>query len=121
MWWGPNSEADTQRFVRSAIANRTRFPRVDFEFAVTLAATGAIIGGCSLSARSRPENATAEIGYCLAPEAWGRGYGTEAVAALRDFGFCDAGLHRIFALVDPENMASSRLLVRLGFRLEGQM
>jgi ribosomal-protein-alanine N-acetyltransferase len=32
-----------------------------------------------------------------------------------------AGLHRVFALVDPDNGASVRLLERLGFRREGQM
>lgn len=121
LWWGPNSPADTRRFVQGAMANRGRRPRLDFEFAVTLASSGTLIGGCSLNARNRPEYAAAEIGYCFAPEAWGQRYGTEAVAALRDFGFREARLHRIFALVDPENTASRRLLERLGFRLEGHM
>jgi RimJ/RimL family protein N-acetyltransferase len=121
MWWGPNSEADTQRFVREAIAHRDARPRVDFEFAVTLGETGTLIGGGSLNTRNRPEYATAEIGYCLAARVWGRGYGTEAVRALCEVGFQDAGLHRIVAFIDPENVTSIRLIERVGFRREGRL
>jgi RimJ/RimL family protein N-acetyltransferase len=121
MWWGPNSEADTQRFIRGAMANRDADPRTDFEFAVTLRPEGRLIGGGSLNARNRPEYATAEIGYCFASEVWGHGYGTEATAALCEFGFREAGLRRIFALIDPENIASIRLVERLGFRREGHL
>jgi RimJ/RimL family protein N-acetyltransferase len=121
MWWGPNSEADTRRFILGAIANGNRRPRTDFEFAVTLRAAGTLIGGCSLNARNRPEYATAEIGYCFAAEVWGRGYGSEAVAALCQFGFREARLHRIFALIDPQNVASNRLVERVDFRREGHL
>jgi RimJ/RimL family protein N-acetyltransferase len=84
-------------------------------------APGAVIGGCSLHARGKPEYRTAEIGYCFVPETWRQGYATETVAALLDFAFATAGLHRVFALVDPENGASIRLLERLGLRREGRM
>ncbi len=121
MWWGPNSEADTQRFIQGAIANRERSPRTDFELAVTLRPAGTLIGGCSLNARSRPEYATVEIGYCLAPDVWRHGYGAEVAAALCEFGVRVAGRHRVFALIDPENIASIRLVDRLGFRREGHL
>jgi RimJ/RimL family protein N-acetyltransferase len=121
MWWGPNSEADTRRFIEQALRHRAQRPRSDYDLAATLRSTGAVIGGASLNARGRAEHATAEIGYCFAPETWGQGYGSEAVAALLDFGFDVARFHRIFALVDPEHTASIRLVERLGLRREGHL
>ena len=86
-----------------------------------LRATGRIIGGCSLCARGQPENGTCEIGYCFLPEVWGHGYGAEAVEALVNFGVSETGVHRIFATIDLDNPASTRLVERLGFRREGVM
>jgi RimJ/RimL family protein N-acetyltransferase len=119
--WGPNSEADTRNFITKAIRHRQASPRREFEFAVVLRATGRIIGGCSLCARGQPENATCEIGYCFLPEVWGHGYGVEAVEALVNFGVSETGVHRIFATIDLDNPASTRLVERLGFRREGVM
>jgi len=121
LWWGPNSEADTRAFIEKARAERIRSPRLDFDFAVTTQPSEAVIGGCSLHARGRAEYRTCEIGYCFVPETWRHGYATETVAALLDFAFATAGLHRVFGLVDPDNGASARLLERLGLRREGHM
>jgi RimJ/RimL family protein N-acetyltransferase len=61
----------------------------------------------------------AELGYWLGREYWGRGYGTEAVAAAIDYGFDELGLHRIFATHIRRNVASARLLKKVGFEREG--
>jgi len=61
----------------------------------------------------------AEIGYTLAPWARGRGLATEAVTAIVELLF-DEGVHRVCAGVDPENVASAKVLQRLGFRHEGR-
>jgi RimJ/RimL family protein N-acetyltransferase len=125
LWWGPNSEEDTRTFIEKARNERHRSPRLDFDFVVTMQgnspASGAVIGGCSLHSRSKPDYRTCELGYCFIPETWRRGYATETVAALLDFAFTTAGLHRVFALVDPDNGVSVRLLERLGLRREGHM
>jgi RimJ/RimL family protein N-acetyltransferase len=62
----------------------------------------------------------AMIGYTLAPDSQGRGYATEAVGAVVDRLFEHLGLHRVAATLDPANLASARLLERLGFRYEGR-
>jgi len=59
-----------------------------------------------------------EIGYIFHPEAGGRGYATEAVSALLDFGFRDCGFHRLFARLDPGNRGSVGVVERLGLRRE---
>ena len=62
-----------------------------------------------------------EIGYMLAEEHHGRGLGTRAVALLVEKLFGETKLHRVYATVSVENLASIRLLERLGFRREGVM
>ncbi|MDQ3738066.1 MAG: GNAT family N-acetyltransferase [Actinomycetota bacterium] len=61
----------------------------------------------------------ASIGYTLAPDRQGRGLATEAVAAVVDRLLAD-DVRRIDATLDPDNVASMRLLERLGFEYEGQ-
>ncbi|MTH53169.1 GNAT family N-acetyltransferase [Bacillus mangrovi] len=61
----------------------------------------------------------AEIGYELHPDFWRMGFASEALHAAADFGFRTLGLHRIGATVRPENIASLKLLEKMGFRQEG--
>jgi ribosomal-protein-alanine N-acetyltransferase len=60
-----------------------------------------------------------EVGYGLAFEAWGQGYMQETMQVLLAYGFKDLGLNRIEADIDPANLASAKLLTRMGFALEG--
>ncbi len=61
----------------------------------------------------------AELGYWLLPEFQGRGLASEAITAMINYGFAGMSLHRIEAEVETENTASSVLLRKLGFTLEG--
>ncbi|MCU1553547.1 MAG: family acetyltransferase [Arthrobacter sp.] len=62
----------------------------------------------------------AEIGWSLAPEARGRGFGAEAAGALLKLAFEDLGFHRVDAKLDELNTASAALCERLGMRLESR-
>ena len=59
-----------------------------------------------------------EIGYRLARSVWGQGYATEAVLAVRDYGFNVLGLPRLIAMIDPANAASIRVAAKAGMRYE---
>ncbi|SEW57290.1 GNAT family N-acetyltransferase [Chitinophaga arvensicola] len=61
----------------------------------------------------------AEIGYDLHPDYWGKGIMKEAISAMLSYGYEELQYNRIEAFVDPENIASSKLLSSLGFRYEG--
>jgi RimJ/RimL family protein N-acetyltransferase len=61
----------------------------------------------------------AMIGYTLAPEHQRRGIAAEAVAATIDWLFTVRKLHRVAATIDPDNLASARVLERNGFRYIG--
>jgi RimJ/RimL family protein N-acetyltransferase len=67
-----------------------------------------------------PTERVAEVGYWIRRSSWGRGYGTDAVRLACRAGFTRMRLHRIVALVVAENIASSRVLEKVGFRREGR-
>lgn len=98
---------------------RDAFP--DEGQALTLGATerdsGRLIGDAVLFLRSR-EHAGGELGYVFHPEVAGRGYATEACAAVLALAFDELGLHRVIARLDARNDASARLAARLGMRRE---
>jgi RimJ/RimL family protein N-acetyltransferase len=80
-------------------------------------ATAALVGYVGLSVPTfLPEILPAvEVGWRLAPSAWGRGYATEgARAALRE-AFTTLGLAEVCCIIQPENHASVRVAGRLGF------
>lgn len=118
--FGPSTEEDTKDFIQRVIASQQAKPRQNFEMAVTLKANRQLIGGCRISV-TNPDNKGGSIGYCLNGQFWGQGYATEAAKALLDLGFNQLGLHRIYALCDPENEASARVLERIGMRREGYL
>ena len=60
-----------------------------------------------------------ELGYTLASDHWGRGYISEAIAAVLPVGFNTLGFHRVEAITRPANGASIRVLEKNGFVQEG--
>ena len=79
---------------------------------------GAIVGTCTLAGIDR-DNRTAEIGFALGREHWGRGLILRALPLVIEFAFNRLKLHRIGADADPRNSASIRVLEKLGFQREG--
>ena len=59
-----------------------------------------------------------EIGYRLVRAWWGKGYATEAVTAVRDYGFTRLGKSRLIAMIDPQNLASIRVAKKSGMQYE---
>jgi ribosomal-protein-alanine N-acetyltransferase len=65
--------------------------------------------------RIKPEDYRAEIGYMLLPEYHGKGIITEAIKEVVKYGFQVMKLHSIEAIIDPENLASEKVLQKNGF------
>lgn len=59
-----------------------------------------------------------EILYGLAPQYWGRGYTTEAAAAMLRYGFEVLGFHEVRGSTDAPNVASVRVMEKIGMRCE---
>lgn len=87
-------------------------------WAIELVSTQAMIGTCCLS-NADAVSKHAELGFGLRRPFWGHGYMTEAARAVINCGFDTLRLHRIEAEIDPRNIASARVLERLGFVKEG--
>lgn len=64
------------------------------------------------------ERGEVDLGYRLLPSHWGRGFATESGRAILQDGFTRLGLSRIIATVFPENVASVRVLEKLGLTFE---
>jgi len=117
-WNSPacKSEAETGRWLRYLA--KTTSPYDYLAWAVADKRSDLCIGMVNYHHREA-RNARLEIGYILAPGQQGRGLMTEAVAALVTYCLEDLAVHRIEALIHPDNVASIRLVERLDFRCEG--
>ncbi|HEV7706618.1 MAG TPA: GNAT family protein [Asanoa sp.] len=120
MDWGPNSPADTARFLDEVRGEASAVPRSSYTLAVVVRATDELVGAVHL-AETSSEHRRGEMGYVLAAAHWGRGFATEAAAAVLRFGFDQVGLHRIAATCDPDNVASARVLTKIGMHREGHL
>lgn len=100
------------------IARAQTDPRPDYYLAVIEKTTDTMIGFVRLGF-DRPR--TAELGYAIRHDRWGKGYATEISAIMLDYGFTSLGLHRVQAACGPDNTASQRVLAKLGLQYEGRM
>ena len=105
VWWStpPHETLDqTRDWLDGMIANGPDHP----DFVVEL--DGRVIGKAGFWKLP-------DVGYILHPDCWGQGLASEAVGAAVDHVFRTRDVETLTADVDPENAASIRLLVRLGF------
>ena len=75
------------------------------------------VGFCGL--RHLDGGPEVEVLYGISPAEWGRGYATEIAQAILRYGFETAGLTRIWGIADAENLASRRVLEKIGMTFEG--
>jgi [ribosomal protein S5]-alanine N-acetyltransferase len=114
--WGPNTEAETEAYVRESAATWHSVPQTSYPHAVLSGDT--VIGIADLHLRGA---AKAEIGYGVHPAWWGRGAATTAARELLRQAFTTHGRHRVFATCDPRNTASARVLTKIGMVHEGRL
>ena len=88
-------------------------------FALTERESGRLVGCVGLVIDR--EHGRAELGYWTAREIWGRGYGTEAAAAVVRYAFEQLDLHRVYAHHLSRNPASGSIMRKLGMRHEGTL
>ena len=115
-WTSPYSLDKARYAVQTMVAADPGQPGW-FQYAVELADEKRLIGDVGVNLADNLMQA--EIGYTLAPHQQGHGYATEAVRAVLDRLFRVQGLHRVSAECDARNVASARLLERVGFTREG--
>jgi [ribosomal protein S5]-alanine N-acetyltransferase len=112
--WRPHERIEqTQEFVQSCIRaweGETRFP-----YMITLKRSGEVLGMID----PRIEGPKVGIGYVAARAHWGNGYVPEATRAIMDWAFGQPSIYRVYATTDLENIASRRVLEKVGMQCEG--
>jgi len=118
--WADRTPGDVQRFVQMFLDQQEQQPRRKYQLAVVLKGTGQLIGNCGIR-QAAVTSHEADIGYEVSPDHWGHGYATEAARAIVQFGFAELNVHRIWSWCIADNVASARVLEKLGLKLEGRL
>jgi [ribosomal protein S5]-alanine N-acetyltransferase len=111
----PYTEDDARSFIATCQHEAQRGPIT--RFAITRTEDGQFCGGIGL--RMEDDHRRAELGYWLGVPFWGNGYASEAARAMIDYGFDKLHLNRIYASYVTHNVASGRILQKIGMRYEG--
>lgn len=90
-----------------------------FAFAVTV--DGKVVGSIGIFRQGNIHRRTAELGYYIAEEYWGRGIMTNAVKQICKYVFEKSDIIRIYAEPFAYNTASCRVLEKAGFQYEGTL
>ena len=119
-WDAPYGRAAAAAFIQEMKEKHPGTTGEWFQIAVELRASGEMIGDCAFHVLA-PDGQQAEIGFTFSRPSQCKGYATEAVARLLDYLFGELGLRRVRATCDAENLASAKLLERIGMRREGHL
>jgi RimJ/RimL family protein N-acetyltransferase len=114
-WPRHRSRADAESFLRYAIsAGETGHERI---WVIAERDTSAVAGTIGL----RVQGHRMELGYALARRCWGKGFATEAAEAVVAWALAQAEVLRVWAVCDVDNVASARVLEKIGMRREGRL
>jgi [ribosomal protein S5]-alanine N-acetyltransferase len=92
--------------------------KTGMRWGITLKEQGLVIGSCGFH-NGVSQHFRTEIGFELSREHWGKGIAHEAVEAIISYGYENMNVQRIEALIEPPNLASQKLVEKLGFVREG--
>lgn len=112
----PYTEQDGANFISDMLSvdeNET------FAFAITV--DDKVVGSIGVFRQGNIHRLTAELGYYIAEEYWGRGIMTEAVRQICEYVFDKSDIIRIYAEPFEYNIASCRVLEKVGFQYEGTL
>ena len=109
----PYTLKDAEEF----IARNVLRSKEEYSFAIDF--NGKVIGGIGL--RIEPNLSVASLHYSIARSHWNRGFMTEAATAVLDRGFEVFGLAKIYSWADVKNIASWRVMEKIGMTREGTL
>ena len=112
----PYTVRDAEEFISAMLASD---PEATFAFAITV--QDRVVGSISAFRKDNIHFRTAELGYYIAEDYWGKGVTTSAVTQLCDYLFENTDILRVFAEPFSYNAASCRVLEKAGFLCEGIM
>ena len=112
----PYTEQDGKEFISAMLsADESE----TFAFAITV--DNMVIGSIGIFRQGNIHSQTAELGYYIAEEYWSKGIMTEAVKQICEYVFAKSDIIRIYAEPFAYNIASCRVLEKVGFQYEGTL
>jgi [ribosomal protein S5]-alanine N-acetyltransferase len=111
----PYTAMDAKNWLGSVIG---RLPETNFAIA---SINEEAVGGVGFILQQDVAYRSAEIGYWLGEDHWGRGLATEAVRAVTEYAFAQHDICRVFAHVFEWNVASARVLEKADYIFEGRL
>jgi RimJ/RimL family protein N-acetyltransferase/quercetin dioxygenase-like cupin family protein len=115
--WRPSRLPEARAFIAKHTAHAPGTKGCWFQLAIVLRDTGELIGDCGLHVPEHLDH-QAEVGITIAPAHQGHGFATEALGVLMDYLFEELEVHRVYGSADPRNLASLRLMEKVGMRRE---
>lgn len=109
----PMNEEEAKAKFTSILKCNNVNPKLGY-FKITETQTGSFIGVAKLEIKEK-ESTEAEIGYLILPEFWGKGIVSKIAKRLLEIAKTNQKLRKVFAIIDPENIASRRILEKNGF------
>jgi RimJ/RimL family protein N-acetyltransferase len=120
LYWEARTEAEVREALAMKVASTAIRDEEDVLFLAAELTTGELVGDIVLAWTSRRDLA-GEIGFIVHPDHQGRGYATEATREMLRLAFEELRLHRVYGRVEARNVASARVLEKLGMRREAHL
>lgn len=114
------SEAETRQSLDESISSQMEIPRTVYRMAITILPVDVVKGVIKIHSQYSKIREW-EVGWAMHPDEWGKGYATEAAWHMMDWAFTELNLHRIVAYCHAENVASVRVMEKLGMRQDGRL
>ncbi|EOR95825.1 acetyltransferase, gnat family [Arcticibacter svalbardensis MN12-7] len=114
----PETILTTEKILAEWLTLQKQEPRTSYVFSINQNEDDCFIGLIAMNL-GKVNYRTAEVWFKIHKDFWGKGYTTEALIKLLDFGFNDLKLHRIEAGCAVENIGSSKVLEKAGMIQEG--
>jgi [ribosomal protein S5]-alanine N-acetyltransferase len=113
-----SGDAATHAHLQQSIAWAQESPRTHYRMALTIRPDDRMRGRLALWVNNS-DIAEWEIGWTVHERFWGQGYASEAALRMLAFAFTDLKAHRVVAFCNAGNIASRRVMEKVGMRQEG--
>jgi RimJ/RimL family protein N-acetyltransferase len=115
----PKDISETEKIITGWITNNENGKNTNFTFKIELIEEKSFIGLIALNL-GNPKFKSAEVWYKFHPDFWNKGFATETLKRILEFGFNELKLHRIEAGCAVDNIGSIRILEKAGMTREGR-
>lgn len=117
--WNPHPDRSYTREYLEYLGNRYA-AGMFYDWAIVFEPDCKMIGTCGFTSFNCTSD-SAEVGYVINPDYWGRGIASEALELVLRFGFEELKLHRIEAKFMQENERSRHVMEKMGMTFEGYL